>query len=65
MCITSKIPQFWCDENHYNKNINYGTVIMRIMLTTDQIQVICEEIKQDKRVCGILLTGSYVYGYPN
>ena len=35
------------------------------MLTKQHIQQICEEIQQDTRVQGILLTGSYVYGTPH
>lgn len=35
------------------------------MLTQKQINIICEEIKKDKRVQSIMLTGSYVYGKPN
>ncbi|HKF37558.1 MAG TPA: nucleotidyltransferase domain-containing protein [Ktedonobacteraceae bacterium] len=35
------------------------------MLTEQQIQQICEEIRQDTRVQGVLRTGSYVYGTPH
>src|SRR5258708_35835768 len=38
---------------------------MQPMLTEQQIQQVCEEIQQDARVQGILLTGSYVYGTPH
>lgn len=38
---------------------------MQPMLTQQHIQQICEEIQQDTRVQGILLTGSYVYGTPH
>lgn len=35
------------------------------MLTKEQIEAVINEIKQDSRVDGILITGSYVYGTPN
>lgn len=35
------------------------------MLTKDQIENIIDEIKQDSRIDGVLITGSYVYGTPN
>lgn len=35
------------------------------MLTKEQIETIIEEIKRDRRINGILITGSYVYGTPN
>jgi len=35
------------------------------MLTQEQINKIIEECKQDPRVQGVLLTGSYVYGKPH
>src|SRR6266849_10926871 len=38
---------------------------MQPMLTKQHIQQICEEIQQDTRVQGILLTGSYMYGTPH
>ena len=34
------------------------------MLTTKQIKHIIQSIKQDKRIQGVLLAGSYVYGTP-
>ena len=34
------------------------------MLTEEQIQQIIDEIRQDERIQGILITGSYVYGTP-
>ena len=35
------------------------------MLTQDQIDKIVKEVSDKSFVCGILLTGSYVYGKPN
>lgn len=35
------------------------------ILSEEQINQIVDEIKEDERVVGILLTGSYVYGEPN
>ena len=35
------------------------------VLTANQVEDILEEIKEDQRIQGILLTGSYVYGQPN
>lgn len=35
------------------------------VLTSIQIENICAEIKEDRRIKGILLTGSYIYGTPN
>ncbi len=35
------------------------------MLTNKQIENVIEEIKQDPRIDGILVTSSYIYGTPN
>ncbi|MBP9762327.1 nucleotidyltransferase domain-containing protein [Patescibacteria group bacterium] len=35
------------------------------MLSQEQIQEIIDEIKRDRRIDGILITGSYIYGTPH